>query len=175
MVYRALQSPWGWLAVVGDGQTVAHVVLACRTRADLDRRVRSLCPKARSAGGGFEDLCRQFARYVKGQPVQLDVPTDLGGLSPFQQRVLEVCRTIPWGSVRTYRQVAEQAGSPGASRAVGGALARNPVPLVVPCHRVVRSDGRLGGFSATGGVGLKRRLLTHEHCRFREDRVAQCG
>jgi O-6-methylguanine DNA methyltransferase len=89
-------------------------------------------------------------------------PVDLSLVGPFQRRVLEQLRRIPRGQVRTYRDIAREIGQPGATRAVGTACARNPVPLIIPCHRVVRSDGGLGGYSLRGGVALKRRLLQNE-------------
>lgn len=87
---------------------------------------------------------------------------DLSGLSAFQQRVLEATAAIPLGEVRTYGEVALSIGSPGAARAVGTALATNPVPIVVPCHRVVRANGDLGNYSGPGGPGSKKRLLEFE-------------
>lgn len=89
-------------------------------------------------------------------------PVDLSLVGPFQRRVLEQLRRIPRGEVRTYRQIAREIGQPGATRAVGTACARNPIPLIVPCHRVVRSDGGLGGYSLRGGIALKQRLLETE-------------
>lgn len=89
-------------------------------------------------------------------------PVDLARAGPFEQEVLAALRRIPTGEVRTYGEIARAVGQPGSARAVGTACARNPVPLLIPCHRVVRSDGGLGGYSLTGGVGLKRRLLESE-------------
>lgn len=89
-------------------------------------------------------------------------PVDLARVGPFEREVLAALRRIPAGEVRTYGDIARAVGQPGAARAVGTACARNPVPLLIPCHRVVRSDGGLGGYSLTGGVGLKRRLLDAE-------------
>lgn len=89
-------------------------------------------------------------------------PVDLTRAGPFEQEVLAALRRIPVGEVRTYGEIARAVGQPGAARAVGTACARNPVPLLIPCHRVVRGDGSLGGYSLTGGVGLKRRLLESE-------------
>jgi len=83
-------------------------------------------------------------------------------LTEFQQKVVEIVQAIPAGETLTYGQVAELAGSPGAARAVGQVMANNPVPLVIPCHRVVGSAGGLGGFSAPGGIETKRRLLKVE-------------
>jgi methylated-DNA-[protein]-cysteine S-methyltransferase len=89
-------------------------------------------------------------------------PVDLGRVGPFEREVLAELRRIPAGQVRTYQQVALALGEPGGARAVGTACARNPLPLLIPCHRVVRSDGGLGGYSLRGGVELKRRLLRDE-------------
>jgi methylated-DNA-[protein]-cysteine S-methyltransferase len=89
-------------------------------------------------------------------------PVDLSMVGPFERMVLERLRQIPRGQVRTYRDIAREIGHPGAVRAVGNACAKNPVPLLVPCHRVVRTDGGLGGYSLRGGVALKRKLLEQE-------------
>jgi len=91
-----------------------------------------------------------------------EVALDMDGVSPFHRRVYEVTRTIPPGETLSYGDVAAEAGSPGAARAVGQALGRNPFAIVVPCHRVVAAGGRVGGFSATGGVSIKRRMLAIE-------------
>lgn len=92
-------------------------------------------------------------------------PVDLTRVGPFEREVLAVLRRIPAGAVKTYGEVAKAVGQPGAARAVGAACARNPLPLLIPCHRVVRSDGGLGGYSLRGGVALKRRLLESEGAR----------
>jgi prevent-host-death family protein len=89
-------------------------------------------------------------------------PVDLARVGPFEREVLAELRRIPAGQVRTYQQIALSLGEPGAARAVGTACARNPLPLLIPCHRVVRTDGGLGGYSLRGGVELKRRLLQAE-------------
>ena len=91
-----------------------------------------------------------------------DVPLDLAALPPFRRKVLEVVRTIPAGETLSYGEVALAAGSPGAARAVGQALGRNPYPIVIPCHRVLGAGGRIGGFTATGGVSVKAKMLAAE-------------
>jgi O-6-methylguanine DNA methyltransferase len=90
----------------------------------------------------------------------LGLPIDLRGLRPFQSSVLEACATIPVGSVRPYGWIADEIGNPGSVRAVGTALGRNPIPLLVPCHRVVKSDGSVGSYAF--GAETKRRLLARE-------------
>lgn len=94
-----------------------------------------------------------------------DVALDLTGVSAFNRRVYEIARAIAPGQTSTYGQVAQAMGEPGAARAVGKALGENPFPIVVPCHRVLAADGRMGGFSAEGGAAAKARLLTLERAR----------
>lgn len=88
---------------------------------------------------------------------------DLSHLTPFQQRVLKIVAEIPRGECLTYGQVARQAGSPGAARAVGAALRANPFPILIPCHRVIGAGGKLTGFTAPGGLASKKRMLEMEH------------
>jgi methylated-DNA-[protein]-cysteine S-methyltransferase len=103
---------------------------------------------------------RQLREYFSGDRSRFDLPVDLTALSPFERRVLETTRRIPYGQVVPYAELARRIGKPKAARAVGNALGHNPVAIVVPCHRVVRSDGGLGGY--TGGVRYKRDLLKIE-------------
>lgn len=106
---------------------------------------------------------RALVDYGRGPRGPVDLPVDLGDVSPFQRRVLAAARRIPAGHVLSYGDIARRIGQPRACRAVGQALGRNPVPLVIPCHRVVAGAGRLGGYA--GGLARKRRLLTIEGAR----------
>lgn len=103
---------------------------------------------------------RQVIEFLQGGRRNLDFPVDLSGGSPFQRRVWRASRRIPYGRVRSYKWIAAKVGGTKFARAVGHALGANPVPIVVPCHRVVAHDGSLGGFS--GGLRIKRRLLELE-------------
>lgn len=111
-------------------------------------------------------LQRAFLQLLEGKP---GPSFRLEGVTPFQRTVLERTLTIPRGQVRTYGELAEEAGHPRAMRAVGSTMARNPLPLIIPCHRVVCSDGRIGAYSGTG-VEIKRRLLKMEGALEGEDR-----
>jgi methylated-DNA-[protein]-cysteine S-methyltransferase len=102
----------------------------------------------------------ELREYFGGQRAQFDVPLDWGRMAPFQRAVLEATATVPFGHVDTYAGIARKIGKPGATRAVGNALGRNPIPVIVPCHRVIRSDATIGGY--TGGLGIKHRLLAIE-------------
>jgi len=108
------------------------------------------------------ELQRMLQGWLDGEPYE--GPIDLSPLSPFDREVLTACRAIPRGQVRTYAELAAAAGRPRAARAAGNALRRNPVPLLIPCHRVVRKDGSIGQFSM-GGPEVKRRLLELEGAR----------
>lgn len=102
-------------------------------------------------------------RYFAGRPLELDdIPVDLVTTSPFEHKVLTALRTVRRGTTTTYGALARLVGEPGAARAVGMAMARNPVPVIVPCHRVLASGNRKGGFSAPGGTATKERLLALE-------------
>jgi len=111
----------------------------------------------------LDDVRRALDRYFAGRRLDFDLKVDLSDLPVFQRRVLEATARIKAGHVATYTDVAARAGSPRASRAAGNALHINPVPIVVPCHRVLRADGSLGGYG--GGVPIKEWLLEHEGAR----------
>lgn len=132
-----------------------------RTRARLARR----CPGGTegSPPAAVADAIAGITALMEGQPVDLSpVVLDLDGLPAFDRGVYDVARAIPPGETLTYGAVAARLGDPGAARAVGAALGRNPFPIVVPCHRVIAADGTLGGFSAEGGATTKHRLLAIE-------------
>ena len=111
----------------------------------------------------FERLDEAVSRirdYFRGKPIDFGDKLDLSSGTEFQKKVWESCRSIPYGQTRSYGWIAKQIGKPRASRAVGNALGKNPVPIIVPCHRVLTGNGSLGGFS--GGLSTKRHLLKLE-------------
>jgi methylated-DNA-[protein]-cysteine S-methyltransferase len=105
----------------------------------------------------------QLEAYFAGERVDLSgVALDLGGVPAFHSDIYAVLRTLSWGVTATYGELARRVGAPGAARAVGQAMGRNPVPIIVPCHRVLAAGGKIGGFSAYGGALTKERLLALE-------------
>ncbi len=113
-----------------------------------------------ATGTPRDAIGREVQRYFRGEADSLRaIPVDLDGSTEFERRVYDATRAIPFGKVATYGQIAKAIGAPNAQRAVGQALGKNPIAIVIPCHRVVASDG-LGGF--TGGLTWKRKLLRHE-------------
>ena len=164
LAYHIFSTDWGWMAVAGSEKGIRWIVLPEQTRQGaMDALARTL--KGQHAGKHpelFDRFSEQVCRYLRGEVASWDVRLDMDmeGTPTFSQKAWAVCRTIPSGETRSYGWLAAQAGRPGAARAAGQAMARNPVPLVVPCHRVIAGDGGLGGFG--GGTEMKVRLLELE-------------
>ena len=117
-------------------------------------------------------VAQMLERYFQGEQVNFTgIPVDLGGLTAFRRSVLAAARNLLYGDVCSYGRLADECGSPHAARAIGGALAANPVPVVIPCHRIVAANGCLTGFSALGGVSTKMTLLQMEGVAFKGARV----
>lgn len=137
-----------------------------RPLAEAEHRIVAAYPGSRSAScPAIDELSEQTARFLQGQAVHFDLQIlALDRCPAFQQRVLVAESQIPRGWVSTYGRIAAHVGSPRGARAVGGALARNPFPIIIPCHRAIRSDGSLGGFQ--GGQGMKQALLELEGVEF---------
>lgn len=112
--------------------------------------------------GRFKVLEDLIKRYFDGERIDFNFPLDLSYTTAFQRSVYKITKTIPYGEVKTYKWVAKKIDLPDASRPVGGALSRNPIPLLIPCHRVIREDGGMGGFTAHGGIDLKMKMLKME-------------
>lgn len=155
----------GWMAVAWRGEQISRLTIghpsaaAAAASLDLDAVTTDRCGLPPLVA----DLVDRLQRYCDGESVAFDdVPVDLSHLTPFQSKVVRACRKIGRGRTRTYGELAAAAGSPGASRAVGSVMARNRLPIIIPCHRVVASGGSLGGFSAPQGICLKERMLALE-------------
>ena len=116
---------------------------------------------------------RQIQEYFDRRRKVFDLPLDLEGIPDFRRRVLQETARIPYGTAITYGELAARIQQPKAARAVGGALARNPLAIVIPCHRVVASDGSMHGFSAAGGIATKAALLQLEGCRIKNERLVR--
>jgi methylated-DNA-[protein]-cysteine S-methyltransferase len=169
--YRFLDLPRGGplddMAMVwqeGDQPRVVHILIPS-PRESVRQRLHNYPSAAAGHDPQIDGLCQQIHRYLTGEVVDLAIDLlDSGMCTPFQWRVLMAEKSIPRGEVRTYGQVARIAGRPGGARAAGNALGRNPFPIVIPCHRAVRSDGSLGGY--LGGLPMKRALLEMEGVQF---------
>lgn len=111
----------------------------------------------------WQTCVETIRRHISGEPVDYSsIPLDWRGIAPFNRRIYEALRNVPFGQTTTYGGLAATIGEPGAARAIGLAMGRNPWPIVVPCHRVLKAGGRMGGFSAPGGTLTKEVLLARE-------------
>lgn len=166
VAYAVLDTPVGSVlaAVTARGLAMLDYVGQGDVTGPLELLSRRLSPRVLEARDRLSTVRRQLDAYFAGERRSFDLPIDwelVGGR--FARRVLQATARIPYGEVRSYTEVAEEAGNRRASRAAGNALGANPVPIVVPCHRVVRSGGGLGGY--TGGLDVKRHLLALEGAR----------
>jgi len=159
--YRVVDSPLGplWIAVGPKGVLAIHYG-AEPSPLELARIVRTYGPGVLPDARRADPVARELDQYFAGKRRTFDLPVDLSPLTAFQRRILGATARVGFGSVSTYARVAAQAGSEKGSRAAGQALGANPVPIVVPCHRILASDGSLGGYA--GGLDAKRRLLRLE-------------
>jgi len=158
VAYRTIDSPLGPLLLAATDRGLLRVAYG---REDHDGVLETLAlkvsPRILRAPGRLDEPARQLDDYFAGARHAFDLPVDLRLTTGFRRQVLDHLATIDYGRTETYTAVAVATGRPRAVRAVGSACATNPVPVVVPCHRVLRSDGTLGGY--IGGLGAKRTLL----------------
>lgn len=158
----ACQTAWGWQGIAWSARGLVALTLPQPTEAAALSRLPAggASPPAPPLGLDISALADKLRRCLEGEAVAFDEPLDPSIGTDFQRRVWSITRAIPRGQTRSYGEIARQAGSPGAARAVGQAMARNPWPVLVPCHRVVGHDGRLTGFG--GGLDMKHRMLVAE-------------
>ena len=161
VAYRTLDTPIGNLLLAATHKGLVRVAFASeRHERVLEALAAELSPRILAAPARLDAAARELDEYFAGARRHFELPLDLALAHGFRRSVLEQLRRIEYGRTASYAAVAAAAGSPRAVRAVGTACATNPLPLVVPCHRVVRSDGGLGGYR--GGADAKRVLLALE-------------
>jgi O-6-methylguanine DNA methyltransferase len=167
------RSPLGPVYLAAGESGLIAVGLATDERSFARRVTRTSGTTPVRSAARLHEARRQMQEYLSGTRTSFDLKIDLRGTTPFQRSVLEAARRIPRGAVLTYGDLAVGLGRPNASRAVGQALAHNPLPVLIPCHRVVSQTGRLRGYLGDR-IGLKARLLTLEgvpvqgdHCQIR--------
>ncbi|WP_166828074.1 methylated-DNA--[protein]-cysteine S-methyltransferase [Thalassoroseus pseudoceratinae] len=151
---------WGYAHVDG---AIIGVVIGHRTESAAWKALKQRVPGLKSRNNDGLLLQNRFKNYIAGEIDDFqDILVRRSRLTSFQSNVLTACRAIEHGETVTYGELARRAGSPKAARAVGSVMANNVMPVIIPCHRVVPSSGQFGGFSAPGGVTLKRQLLDLE-------------
>jgi O-6-methylguanine DNA methyltransferase len=150
---------FGWCGLVAGEEGLKRLILPLKAKNQVISLLPSSTQEKSKLLGDAQEMVRD---YFDGKKVSLDLPLDRSEFSSFQEQVYTFTRMIPYGKVKTYGGIAREMGLWNASRAVGSALGQNPLPLFIPCHRVIRQDGTLGGFSCPDGIKMKAKLLTLE-------------
>ena len=157
LYYIIFNTPAGWVGILGSTTGLLRVTLPQRSAPEVHQLLGESLKWATLSPRRFQNLMERFKAYFAGHEVSFPDKLDLSADTPFQREVWVATRLIPYGETRSYTWVAEQIKKPKAVRAVGQALGRNPLPVIIPCHRVLASNGTLGGFS--GGLEMKKYLL----------------
>jgi methylated-DNA-[protein]-cysteine S-methyltransferase len=162
--YTIFSTAWGYFGLVADNNGLCRTVLPCPNRKTVEKRLLAGLKTTQFNKNLLKPLQKQIIAYFAGKSAFRTQSSVLRllDLTPFARKVLSACSKIPAGKTVSYSQLASMIGKPRASRAVGSALAKNPIPLIIPCHRVIHSDGSLGNFSAMGGTDTKRKLIALE-------------
>jgi methylated-DNA-[protein]-cysteine S-methyltransferase len=166
--YTIFRTKWGYFGLAGTDEAVARTCLPAPGREETEQKLLASfklnSDNLRLDNDLQQNLQGRIVAYYEGEPVDFstDPAVSLDGAGLFVHKVLQACRKIAFGQTKTYNDLAKEVGSPNAARAVGNIMASNPIPLIIPCHRVLRADGDLGGFSAPGGTTTKQRMLDHE-------------
>jgi methylated-DNA-[protein]-cysteine S-methyltransferase len=160
VAFQLTESPVGELLLAATGRGVCRISFDPEPEAELDWLARSYGARVLRSPKPLDRLQRQLDEYFDHQRREFDVSVDLSALPQFQRLVLDELQRVPFGATNTYGGLATRIGKPRAARAVGGALNKNPVPIVVPCHRIVGATGSLVGYA--GGLARKEQLLALE-------------
>jgi methylated-DNA-[protein]-cysteine S-methyltransferase len=161
--YTIFKTRCGYFGLAAIDKALMRTSLPLAEREKIKLQLLYNLPDCQFEKDLFKPAQKRIAAYFEGVRVDFgDIPIVLNGLSLFTKRVLTTCRAIEFGQTVSYGRLAELAGKPGAARTVGNALAKNPLPLIIPCHRVLCADGSLGGFSAPGSTNLKKKMLQLE-------------
>lgn len=162
--YTIFSTEWGYFGLAGTKKCLLRSHLPCPKPEIAEKRLLKGLNGAKFDQSYFHTLQEHIIAYFQGTYVNFykRIPLSLEELSPFNQSALNACREIPYGCTVTYGSLAKKIRKPLSSRAVGSALSQNPLPLIIPCHRVIRNDGKMGGFTAYGGTQLKYRMLKLE-------------
>ena len=162
--YAFFKTDIGWGGVVRNKKGLRRIFIGYVQRNQFIKRIEEEFGNTPTKEPSTGELIENIIRYCLGEKISFGrYKMDWSSLTPFQCRVLNTTMKIPYGTVTTYGSLARAIGCHHGSRAVGNALSKNPFPLLIPCHRVVRSDGKPGGFSAGSGKALKEKLLRMEH------------
>jgi methylated-DNA-[protein]-cysteine S-methyltransferase len=158
--YTFFESSIGTISLASRNNKIIALDIHSKNLYEMKKHLSALYPDGHESEQSFKTIKLLLDRYLRGEKVDFDVDIDISGESQFTQRVLRELKKIPYGKVRSYLWIGKRLGHTMAARAVGQAVKRNPIPIIIPCHRVIREDGSIGGFSL--GEEIKKRLLALE-------------
>ena len=158
--YAFFESSIGTISLASRNKKIIALDIHSKNLYEVKKHLSALYPDGHESEQSFKTIKLFLDRYLKGEKVDFDVDIDISGETQFTQKVLRELKKIPYGKVRSYLWIGKRLGHTMAARAVGQAVKRNPIPIIIPCHRVIREDGSLGGFSL--GIEIKKRLLSLE-------------
>jgi len=165
IIHTTFITSFGWCGLIKGKKGLKRIFLPEKSRKAVLAKIKAFCPLSVSFKDGFEKEIKDIIAYFSGENKKFSFILDFSGSTNFQRMVWSETAKIPYAQNRTYRFIAEKIGRKNSARAVGNALGKNPFPVVIPCHRVLRADGTVGGFTAAGGVKLKKEMLKLEGFR----------
>ena len=160
--FRVVQTPMGFVGFVAGPAGLRRMYLPESSEPLVMRRMHADEAAARENARLLPELSTAVERFFSGKPVEFDVALDIAEFTEFQQAALRACAAVGYGETATYGELAERIGHPRAARAVGSSMARNRIPIVIPCHRIIGSSNAMCGYSGPGGIGSKQMLLRME-------------
>ena len=161
--YNIFRTRWGWFGLLGSDKGLLRTYLPARGKEAVIKQILTDAPYAKQSKTSFSVLEKRIFAYYEGNAADFqDVSVCLESFSEFQRHILTTLRNITYSQKISYSDLAKAAGNPGAARAIGSVMAKNPLPLIIPCHRVIKADGTPGQFSAPGGTKTKIRMLKQE-------------
>ena len=159
LYYTSFNSPIGKIHLAATEKGLCEVGISESEKRFVKSLQKTYKIKPVKDDAAFKDIVRLLKRYFNGERIKIDIPFDFQG-TDFEKKVWKALLKIPYGKTKTYGEIAKEIGLPNGARAVGNACGKNPIPIIIPCHRVVASNGGLGGY--TGGIGIKKKLLKIE-------------
>jgi len=167
MFYTLIHTRWGWVGALFTEKGLKKLTFPSGSKVEAKKRLKIDGVQADyMEAGRFKGLEQQLVNYFNGKPAKFESALDLSGSTQFQRDVWHTVAGIPYGQAKSYKWVADKMGRKNAYRAVGQALARNPMPIIIPCHRVIRKNGTPGGFAGKAGIiETKIKLLSLEGCK----------
>ena len=166
-LYSTFETDLGVMALVWSGKGILAVHMPEKDNQSLIKRIGDTAKNTGKLPAWLTGVCKKIKQHLQGKPQDFkDIPLDYTNITSFRQKIYQATREIKAGTTTTYGRLAEQTGHPRAAQAIGQALAHNPFPLIVPCHRVIAQNNQLCGFSAYGGIATKKILLEREGYNF---------